>query len=197
MVFRLGKQHHRQENTMSIVKVRHPNPTLQLAERTLAHQECMVSVTERCPTFSNDNVAFTSAHAMLAEAADRAAAHPNSFKVVAWAHVNGSVIDPIGFVMFNGWRFMFTPINHGNEDAEAGRQGWDANDIACELNRINREDPDRLIARQWTHVRIAANEAVDEALFNRVASVLSFLCLSGRREPGTDTSMEALFELAV
>lgn len=183
---------------MSVCKVDHPNPALGLNSRTLYRQEKFCSRFDGVPAGSKKNIAFTSASDLLSDALrELGAASQGRFVTVAWAHVNGEPIEPIGFLVRQANAIAFTPLNPGNEDAEFFRQQHPSfNNLRHELDRRNRETPDELRAqRQWLTVPLTAAEASDpatsSALVRRATTIL------GHTLFGLRVSMTDLYEAAV
>ena len=177
---------------MAVIIVRHPNPALGLPDKVLAHESRMVSGVNSNPVGREDNIAFSSVEEMLMHAFRTTSERQDSFTVVAWGWINAKPIDPPGFLCFEGQRFLFTPLNYGNEDYEFRDLHESAQFICHRINEDYRSDRLALEAkRQWTNVPLGRDETIGTDSIERAAKALG-ACVFHRH-----TSMEELYSLAV
>ncbi len=133
---------------MDTINVNHPNPTLGLPKKNLYKSSSILGF--KRPVLACRNIAFTSHREMLEYATERAFTYAHTFQIVAWGFVNGAPVDAIGFLCFDGDKYLFTPLEHSAADFKAIESGMDACDIVCKINNDFREDAELLLGcRGW------------------------------------------------
>lgn len=175
---------------MQTVYIQHPNPTLGLPTKKLYEHKrspigCSTSI------YAANNVAFSTSAEMFKFAIQRTTSKPGLFVVVAWAFVNGTPIDPIGFLCFDEGTYLFTPINLCRDDYSAYKAGTSINNICHKINNEYREKPLELEGRRgWFFVDKSKGEKLDEELFVRASNIFSYALFRNT------VTMEKLYEMS-
>lgn len=176
---------------MNTVKIQHPDPTLNLPKKEL-YSYRYTCTGFSSPLASNKNIAFTSPQAMFEHAVEIVASKAGLFVVVAWGFVNGVPIDAIGFLCFDGNKYMFTPLNHSGEDFKAIQSGKTTFEIVHKINADFMEDSSMLLAKRGFYfVSAGGDESFNNSHFARVSKVLAHALF------GETVSMKELYEIAL